>query len=142
MMITQEVTIQTGEGIQVLKYEHGQKYDPHFDYFFHEVRQTSSRVVCALDRKSGESSAQAHIQFAPPSSRGCASVTGCLCRNHHQCAWNYAMFAWLRGRCKLGTCLHMVLLPRLPWGGANGIRSASTGAARLVSRSMALIECF
>lgn len=28
---------ENGEDIQVLRYEHGQKYDPHFDYFHDKV---------------------------------------------------------------------------------------------------------
>lgn len=28
---------ENGEDIQVLRYEHGQKYDPHYDYFSDEV---------------------------------------------------------------------------------------------------------
>lgn len=29
--------VENGEDIQVLRYEHGQKYDPHYDYFTDKV---------------------------------------------------------------------------------------------------------
>lgn len=28
-----------GESIQILHYEHGQKYEPHFDYFYDKINQ-------------------------------------------------------------------------------------------------------
>ena len=31
------VPMENGEGIQVLKYDKSEKYDSHFDYFFHKV---------------------------------------------------------------------------------------------------------
>lgn len=39
-----------GEGIQVLDYKNAQKYDPHFDYFFHEAgtRNGGNRLLTVL----------------------------------------------------------------------------------------------
>lgn len=34
---SQHFTSENGEDIQVLRYEHGQKYDPHYDYFVDKV---------------------------------------------------------------------------------------------------------
>jgi len=44
------VPVFNGEGIQVLEYEHGQKYDSHFDYFFHKggTDNGGNRLVTVL----------------------------------------------------------------------------------------------
>lgn len=41
---------ENGEDIQVLRYEHGQKYDPHYDYFTDKVNiaQGGHRFVTVL----------------------------------------------------------------------------------------------
>lgn len=37
MLIDGSIYSENGEDIQVLRYEHGEKYDPHYDYFSDKV---------------------------------------------------------------------------------------------------------
>lgn len=44
------VISENGEDIQVLRYEHGQKYDPHYDYFSDQdnIAQGGHRIATVL----------------------------------------------------------------------------------------------
>ena len=43
------VPMENGEGIQVLKYDKSEKYDSHFDYFFHKVFTSPLAIKTAAD---------------------------------------------------------------------------------------------
>ncbi|KAK3242141.1 hypothetical protein CYMTET_48147 [Cymbomonas tetramitiformis] len=39
---------ENGEGLQVLRYDHGQEYRPHYDYFFHDQGKKNNRIATVL----------------------------------------------------------------------------------------------
>lgn len=42
------IPAENGEGIQVLRYDHGQEYRPHYDYFFHDQGKKNNRIATVL----------------------------------------------------------------------------------------------
>ena len=58
-----------GEGLQILRYEHGQKYDAHFDYFFHGTldarARTGARALPAPSPAAKASRAASQSAFRP-----------------------------------------------------------------------------
>jgi len=43
-----QIPVSHGEPMQVLRYEIGQEYQPHFDYFFHKGGSANNRIATVL----------------------------------------------------------------------------------------------
>ena len=43
-----QIPVSHGEPIQVLRYEIGQEYQPHYDYFFHKGGMGNNRIATVL----------------------------------------------------------------------------------------------